>query len=156
MKSTSPDNIQHSRTSGSARTNSSNARRSASAYPAQAGRRRNPDAFGQFDVGDSAVGLDFAEDFEIDLVKILRHAGPVPGLTKAADNTGNTLTPAGGLCAILLRVRCAIFGKRRGKFADMDCNSCIACQISYLGFDTFGAIATPSRAHSAQALTKFP
>src|SRR5712691_11636870 len=32
MKSTSPDSIQHSRTSGSARTNSSNARKSASAW----------------------------------------------------------------------------------------------------------------------------
>src|SRR6202011_5294018 len=32
MKSTSPDSIQHSRTKGSARTNSSNARKSASAW----------------------------------------------------------------------------------------------------------------------------
>src|SRR3981189_2993176 len=110
MKSTSPDSIQHSRTRGSARTNSSNARKSASAWPdrgteanhetaeprrpaavaqnvalflqrphpAQAGRRRNADAFGQFDIGDSAIGLDFGEDFEVDFVKILRHAGPVP------------------------------------------------------------------------------
>ena len=46
--------------------------------PAQAGRRRNADPFGQFHVGDSAVGLDFGEDFEVDFVKILRHAGPVP------------------------------------------------------------------------------
>jgi hypothetical protein len=48
------------------------------------------------------------------------------------------------------------FWGTKGKFADMDCNSCIAGQISYLGFDTFGAIATPSRAYSAQALIKFP
>src|SRR5882762_5380042 len=32
MKATSPDNIQHSRTNGSARTNASNARKSASAW----------------------------------------------------------------------------------------------------------------------------
>ena len=114
MKSTSPDSIQHSRTSGSARTNSSKraqigvglagqvhrrehrdveaepARIQQAAIaldvalflqradPAQAGRRRNPDALGQFDIGDSAVGLDFGENSEVDFVKILRHARPVP------------------------------------------------------------------------------
>ena len=114
MKSTSPDSIQHSRTSGSARTKSSNARRSGirlagqmdrgehrdveaepariqqapvaldvavflqRADTAQAGGRRNADAFGQFDIGDSAVGLDLGEDFEVDFVQILRHARRVP------------------------------------------------------------------------------
>jgi len=48
------------------------------ADPAQAGGRRNTDAFGQFDIGDSAVGLDFGQDFEVDFVKILRHARRVP------------------------------------------------------------------------------
>jgi hypothetical protein len=38
---------------------------------------------------------------------------------------------------------------RRGKFADMDCNSCIAWQMPYLGFDHFGAAAMPFRAYSA-------
>src|SRR6266403_838301 len=38
----------------------------------------------------------------------------------------------------------------------MDCNSCIACQMPYLGFDTFGAVAMPFGAHSVQAPTKFP
>jgi hypothetical protein len=47
-------------------------------HPAQAGWRRNTDPFGQFHVGDSAVGLDFAEDSKVDFVKILRHAGPGP------------------------------------------------------------------------------
>ncbi len=109
MKSTSPDSIQHSRTSGSARTNSSNARRSASAWldrctdantvtskpslrgssrpaiaadvarlfqgahPAQAGRRRDADPSGQFHIGDSAVGLDLGQDFQVDVVEILAH-----------------------------------------------------------------------------------
>ena len=41
--------------------------------PAQAGRRRNPDPFGQFDIGDSTVSLDFAQDFEVDFVKVLGH-----------------------------------------------------------------------------------
>src|SRR3984957_8908982 len=43
------------------------------AHPAQAGRWRDADALGQLDIGDSAVGLDLAQDFEIDLIKILRH-----------------------------------------------------------------------------------
>src|SRR5260370_34094903 len=43
-----------------------------------------------------------------------------------------------------------------GKFADMDCNSCIACKKSYLRFDTLGAVAMPFRAHPAQALIKIP
>src|SRR5882757_4433194 len=88
MKSTSPDSIQHSRTSGSPRTNSSKARKSASAWldrcteantvTSKPSRRGNTDAFGQLDIGDSAIGLDFAENFKVDLVKILRHAGPSP------------------------------------------------------------------------------
>jgi hypothetical protein len=32
-----------------------------------------------------------------------------------------------------------------GKIADTDCNSCIACQMAYLGFDPFGAVAMPFR-----------
>jgi len=52
-------------------------------HPAQAGWRRNADASGQLNVGDAAIGLDFAEDFKVDLVKILRHAGQGPGLAKA-------------------------------------------------------------------------
>src|ERR1700722_1217296 len=78
-------------------------------HPAQAGRRRNADAPGQFDVGDSAVGLNFAEDFKVDLVEILRHAGQGPGWPKLAVNTGNSLSAAGSGCAILLRVHCAIY-----------------------------------------------
>jgi hypothetical protein len=41
-------------------------------------RRRNADAFGQFHIGDSAIGLDFGKNSEVDFVKILRHARPVP------------------------------------------------------------------------------
>src|SRR5207253_5009723 len=52
---------------------------------------RNADAFGQFNVGDSAVGLDFAEDFEVDLVKILRHAGPGPGGDGACERLSETV-----------------------------------------------------------------
>jgi hypothetical protein len=40
---------------------------------AQARRRRNPDPLGELDICNSAVGLDLAQDFEVDLVKILRH-----------------------------------------------------------------------------------
>jgi hypothetical protein len=36
--------------------------------PAQAGRGRNTDPLGQLDIGDSAVGLDLGENFEVDLV----------------------------------------------------------------------------------------
>jgi hypothetical protein len=78
-------------------------------HPAQAGRRRNADPFGQFNIGDSAVGLDFAENFEVDFVKVLRHAGPDPGLAMREMAVGNSLSAAGKLCAILLRVRCANF-----------------------------------------------
>lgn len=41
------------------------------AHPAQAGRRGDANAFGQFDIGDSAVGLDLAQDLEVDLIKVL-------------------------------------------------------------------------------------
>jgi hypothetical protein len=39
----------------------------------KAGWRRDADPLCQFDIRDSAVGLDLAQDFEVDLVKILRH-----------------------------------------------------------------------------------
>jgi hypothetical protein len=48
------------------------------------------------------------------------------------------------------------FRQARGKIADMDCNSCIASQMPYLGFDAFSAVAVPFRALLAQALSKFP
>src|SRR5215212_1207561 len=51
-------------------------------HPAQTRRWGNPYPLGQFDVGNSAVGLDLAQNFEVDLVKILRHAGPGPWWTK--------------------------------------------------------------------------
>ena len=47
-------------------------------HPAKAGRRGNPDPFGQFNIGDSAVGLDLAENLEVDFVQMLRHARPGP------------------------------------------------------------------------------
>ena len=42
--------------------------------PAQTGGRRDAHPPGQFHIGDSAVGLDLAEDFQVDFVKALRHA----------------------------------------------------------------------------------
>ena len=124
--------------------------------PAQAGRRRNTDAFGQLHIGNSAVGLDFGEDFEVDFVEFLDTRVRVLAEAACGMGIGNTLSAACTTCAILLRVRCAIFPPARGKFADMDCDSCIACQMSYLGFDTFSAAAMPIGAHSAQTLAKFP
>ena len=77
--------------------------------PAQARRRRNADALGQFHICDSAVGLDFGEDFEVDLVKILRHAVRFPeALERSASAAGNSLSAARAIDAILLRVQCAI------------------------------------------------
>src|SRR6202035_3112589 len=79
------------------------------AHPAQAGRRRDADALGQLDIGDSAVGLDLAQDFEVDLVKILRHVNSGSRAGKSVLRmTGNTLSAAKPACAILLRVHCAI------------------------------------------------
>src|SRR5206468_841653 len=76
------------------------------ADPAQAGWRRNADAFGEFHVGDSAVGLDFGKNSEIDFVKILRHARPVPWFwLGSAGITGNSLSARRAACAILLRVQ---------------------------------------------------
>ena len=37
-------------------------------HPTQAGRRRDADPLGQFDIGDAAVGLDLGENLEVDLV----------------------------------------------------------------------------------------
>ena len=161
-KSTSPDSIQHSRTNGSARTKSSNARKigvglarqmdgrkyrdvetelSRIEQPAialdvagllqrpdaaQARRRRNADAFGQLNIRDSAVSLDFAQDFEVNFVKILRHAVRVPQGEGASGGwppifaaaCGNTLSPARPHRAILLRVRCVNF-LAHGKFCSI-------------------------------------
>src|SRR6476646_4980180 len=83
------------------------------AHPAQARRRRNADPPGQLDVGNSAVSLDFSENFEVDLVKVLRHAGSGPEQTMR--NTGNTLSAGAGASAILLRVRRIIFAEREEK-----------------------------------------
>jgi hypothetical protein len=35
---------------------------------AQAGRRRNSDPLGELDIGDSTVGLNLGENFQVDLV----------------------------------------------------------------------------------------
>ncbi len=118
-------------------------------HPAQAGRRRNADAFGQFNVGDSAVGLDFAEDFEVNLVKILRHAGPGPGANKSLRMViGNSLSATGGTSAILLRVRRVIF-PLAGKIRRYGLQFLHSLPDIGLGFGTFGAAAMPFRAHPA-------
>src|SRR5580692_6290729 len=80
------------------------------ADPPQARRRRNADPLGQFDIGDSAISLDFAEDFEVNFVKILRHEVRVPrgkgalGVRRQffVAVCGNTLSPARPSRAILL------------------------------------------------------
>ena len=46
--------------------------------PPQARRWRNTDPFRQFNIGDSAVGLDLAENLEVDFVQMLRHVRPGP------------------------------------------------------------------------------
>src|SRR3546814_4867680 len=44
------------------------------ADPAQAGRGGHPDHLRQFDIGDPAVFLDFAENLQVDLIEFLaRH-----------------------------------------------------------------------------------
>jgi hypothetical protein len=47
------------------------------ADPAQAGRRRNADPLGKFDIGHTPVGLQFRQDLAVDLVKLgARHPAP--------------------------------------------------------------------------------
>src|SRR6516165_5763776 len=67
---------------------------------AQAGRRRNSNTPGQFDVGDSTVSLDFAQDFEVDFVKVLGHVN-----SGFWDCRRSIFSLAWRICAILLRVR---------------------------------------------------
>jgi len=43
-------------------------KRAIASHAAEAWRRRNADPLGQLDIGDSAVGLDLGENFEVDLV----------------------------------------------------------------------------------------
>ena len=53
-----------------------------SPHTPQTGRRRNSDALGQFHIGDPAIGLDLAQDFEVDFVKILGHGARGAGGNK--------------------------------------------------------------------------
>jgi hypothetical protein len=55
---------------------------------------------------------------------------PTRLLSDQTAPAGNSLNPAHAVCAILLRVLSTNRCSSRGKFADMDCNSCMASQIS--------------------------
>ena len=56
-------------------------------HPSQTGRRRNSDSFGQLDIGDPAVGLNFTENLQVNIVKILGHARAVPSQPIEANRT---------------------------------------------------------------------
>jgi hypothetical protein len=46
------------------------------AHAPEAGRRRDADAAGELDIGHAPIGLEFAQDAQVDIVKFGAHENP--------------------------------------------------------------------------------
>ena len=106
---------------------------------------------------NSAVGLNFAQDFEIDLVEFLGHVNSgLGGWQRLAGDGSNLHSAAEPACAILLRVRCDNYPCCGRKLPIWIAILAWLARYLRLGFDIFGTAAMPFEAFSASSHDQVP